>query len=218
MEKESFLKAAKALRFRLGMSVKVQELTDVLTDYFGSSSNDKKPLGIKLAECYGFHIGNLKPEETELYEEIVKNLVVLSIQNINILRFHKEAPNAYQNLMFDYSRVFKASIDSKMLIYIKSRINYNTRTFGLDKNHYPKELHTYNKAMVDAYKGTVGKVFAFFDTMEDLVAFAPSKEIVKKMKITDKVQVGGKVLLVTGKYLKNDTEKLLSQRKIVLSY
>ena len=44
----------KAIRFRLGMSVKLIELSEAVADYYGSEPSVVKLPGIKLARCYGF--------------------------------------------------------------------------------------------------------------------------------------------------------------------
>lgn len=204
-------------RFCVGMTYKVWEQTNALTDYVVRDVNTKKILGEKLAESYGIRTRNIKPEDMTLYEEIVRNLAILSIQYVNIMKYHEDASEAYNDMKFDFSHMLlKSPIDSKVLIYIKSRIEYNKRNFNLDENHYPRKIFTYNKRMFDAYLKSAVKVFAFFDTMEDF-ANAPTKKIVRKMKIVDKAQVGN-VLLVTKSYMENNAHKLLSKRKIVLFY
>lgn len=205
----------KAIRFRLGMGFKLTELSEAVADYYGSEPNDAELSGIKLAKSYGFQTRPRTITEVKTFEEIVENLAVLSIQNMNLLRFHKDAEEIYESLAFDYSKIRKAPIDSKLLIYIKSRIEWNSKTYDLDENYYPKELCTYNEAMLNAFKNA-GKTFVFFDTIKDL-ANAPSKKIVKNMKMDDKAYIG-RVLVCKASYIKSNYDWLLSKRKIALLY
>lgn len=215
MSNKDMKQTMKAIRFRLGMSVKLIELSEAVADYYGSEPSVVKLPGIKLARCYGFQTEPKTITEVKTFEEIVKNLVILSIQNMNLLRFHKNAEDFFESLAFDYSKIRKAPIDSKLLIYIKSRIEYNSKVFDLDENYFPKELCTYNDAMINAFKNT-GKTFAFFDTVKDM-AYAPSKRIVKTMQMDSKAYVG-RVLLCKASYVKTNYDWLLSQRKIALLY
>lgn len=217
MSNEDIKQTLKAIRFRLEMGAKLTELSEAVADYYGSEASDAKLPGIKLAKCYGFRTEARTITEVKTFEEIAKNLAILSIQNMNLLRFHKDAEKFFESLAFDYSKILRAPIDSKLLIYIKSRIEYNSSTFDLDENYFPKELCTYNEAMLTAFRNA-NKTFAFFDTIEDL-ANAPSKKIVNAIKKGDKAfAYVGKVLVCKALYVKENSDWLLSKRKIALLY
>ena len=215
MSIEDLKQNKKAISFRLGMGAKLAELSEVVADYYGSEPSDAKLPGIKLAKSYGFQTAPRTITEIKTFEEIVKNLAILSIQNMNLLRFHKDAQAISESLVLDYSKIRKAPIDSKLLIYIKSRIEWNSKTYDLDENYFPRELCTYNEAMLNAFKNA-GRTFVFFDTIKDLVN-APSKKIVKTMQMDDKAYIG-RVLVCKPSYVKSNYDWLLSKRKIALLY
>lgn len=205
----------KEVRFRLEMGAKLTELAEAVADYYCSESSDTTLPGIKLAKSYGFRTEIKEVEEIKVYEEIVRNLAILSIQNMNLLRFHKDAPKFFEDLMFDYSNVRKAPIDSKFLVYIKSRILWNSQTYNLDENYFPKDLCTYNEQILEAFK-RADMTYVIFDTIKDL-ADAPSKKIVKDVQTYDKTFVGN-ALVCSSSYIKKYYDWILSQRKIVLLY
>lgn len=215
MSKDDVKQHVKSAYFRLAMGAKLVELAEVVGDYHNYDPNSAKLPGEKLASYYGFRTDPRNITETKTFEEIVKNLDILSIQNMNLLRFHERAEEISDDLLFDCSKLLKAPLDSKLLIYIKSRIEFNSKMFGLDANYFPKKLCTYNECMLNMFKNA-NKTFVLFDTFKDL-ADAPSKRIVKKMKIEDKAYIG-RVLVCKASYVKRNADYLLSQRKIALLY
>ena len=206
----------KSARFRLVTGQKLTELAEVVGDYHGFNSNSTKLPGEKLLSYWGFRTDARTLTESKIRDEIVKNLDILSVQTMNLLRFHERAEEISEDLVFTFSKLGqKAKLDSKLLIYIKARVEFNSKMFGLDENYYPKQLYTYNDTMLNVFKNT-NKTFVFFDTFKDL-ANAPSKRMVRKMKIKDTAVIGS-VVIHKPSFVKKDPTKILSQRKIALLY
>lgn len=182
------------------------------------SETENHLIGEELVRLYGFHVGPMTIAEAKVYRQMVEALEFLTIQYLNMFRYDERVGEKYGDFVYKVNHSpLKRAVDSKDLLFIKSRILYNQRAYNLDEAGFPRELCTYNEFLVRSFVSTVSsRTYVFARTLEDLDRL-PQELAVKYLVEHDRISFSEGISVIPARKIRHYSF-LMEERNILLAY